>query len=182
MPSYSLFSGCNAITYSNCYATVWTVGLDRWKTKYVKYDHGGNITFSPKNTHCMSICQQYVIYTNTFVTEVVSIIFCCFPIRENKSVGKDSILRYFLAVTFSFSLRGKERYLFLRHSNVTCGTYRCIYEMNRWKYEILWWRKRWLKWVWGKYTGQLWLCMQHSAELLPAWLVQHPLLIANNSG
>lgn len=36
-----------------------------------------------------------------FVTEVVSIIFCCFPIRENKSVGKGSILRYFLAVTFS---------------------------------------------------------------------------------
>ena len=39
-----------------------------------------------------------------FVTEVVSIIFCCFPIRENKSVGKDSILRYFLAVTFFLSV------------------------------------------------------------------------------
>lgn len=43
--------------------------------------------------------------------EVVSIIFCCFPVRKDKSIGKDSILKYFLAVTFSFYLWGKERCL-----------------------------------------------------------------------
>jgi len=90
-----------------------SVKIDRWKTKYVKYDHGENITFSPKNTDCMSFCQQYVIYTKMFVTEIVRIIFFCFPIREKNSVRKDWILRYFLAITFSSYLWGKGRYLFL---------------------------------------------------------------------
>lgn len=76
-----------------------SVEIDGWKTKYVKYDHGGNITFSPENTDCVSVCQQGVIYTNMFVTEGVGIIFCGFLIRENKSIGKDSIRRQILAVT-----------------------------------------------------------------------------------
>lgn len=77
---------------------------DGWKTKYVKYDHGGNITFPPKNPDCVSICQQDVIYTNMFGTEVGNIIFCCFPIREKKSTGKNSVLRCFKSGIFTFYL------------------------------------------------------------------------------
>lgn len=54
--------------------------------------------------------------------------------RENKSLGKDSIHRCFLAATFSFHVSGKETYIMLKLPNVMCGTYRCKPEMNRQKF------------------------------------------------
>lgn len=53
-----------------------------------------------------------------FVTEVGNIIFCCFPIRENKCIGRNSVLRYFIFVIFSSYLWGREEYLLLRHPHV----------------------------------------------------------------
>lgn len=101
--------------------------------KYVKYDHGGSITFPPKNPDCVCIRQQDVIYTNIFVTEVGNIIFCCFPIRENKSMGKNSVLRHFIFVIFPSYLWGKERILLLRHPNVMCGTHKDVQEVKKCK-------------------------------------------------
>lgn len=54
--------------------------------------------------------------------------------RENKSLGKDSIHRCFLAATFSFHVSGKETYIMLKLPNVMFGTYRCKPEMNRQKF------------------------------------------------
>lgn len=133
----------------------------RWKTKYVKYDHGGNITLPPKNPDCVSICQQDVIYTNMFVTEVGNIIFCCFPIRENKSIGKNSVLWYSIPAIFPPYLWGKERYLLLRHPNVTCGTHGDVQEGNK-----------------PKKVDKI----PRSAMALHGWAVQHLLLLANTLG